>query len=57
MTGNDLLMQFQADIRWEPRMSSDERAVGVAAWRRAVDRTLGLVDTERATVGLSGAKA
>ena len=38
-------------------MSSDDRDAGVAAWRRAVDRTLGLVDTERGTVGtLSGTK-
>ena len=32
-------------------MGSAERADGVAGWRRAVDRTLGLVDTERDTVG------
>jgi len=41
--------------RWEPQMGSDERADGLAAWRRAVDRTLGLVETKRDTVGaLSG---
>jgi glycerol kinase len=28
--------------RWEPGMDNDDRARGVADWRRAIDRTLGL---------------
>jgi glycerol kinase len=89
MTGNELLMQFQADVlgapvavpavaeitatgaayaaglatgfwsgldelrgnyetarRWQPRMDANERTDGIAAWRRAVERTLDLVDTK-----------
>jgi glycerol kinase len=54
---DELRANYTTTRRWKPQMSSDERADGVAAWRRAVDRTLGLVDTERDTVGtLSGAK-
>jgi hypothetical protein len=29
------------------KMDSDERAKGVAAWRRGVDRTLGLTEADR----------
>ena len=54
---DELRANYTTTRRWQPQMNSDERADGVAAWRRAVDRTLGLVDTERDTVGtLSGAK-
>jgi glycerol kinase len=54
---DELRANYTTTRRCQPQMNSDERADGVAAWRRAVDRTLGLVDTERDTVGtLSGAK-
>jgi glycerol kinase len=54
---DELRANYTTTRRWQPQMDSDERADGVAAWRRAVDRTLGLVDIERDTVGtLSGAK-
>jgi glycerol kinase len=33
--------------RWQPEMDSDERARGVAAWRRGADRTLGLTEADR----------
>ena len=54
---DELRANYTTTRRWQPQMNSDERADGVAAWRRAVDRTLvGLVDTARDTVGtLSGA--
>ena len=54
---DELRANYTTTRRWQPQMNSDERASGVAAWRRAVDRTLGLVDIERDPVGtLSGAK-
>jgi glycerol kinase len=54
---DELRANYTTTRRWQPQMNSDERADGVAAWRRAVDRTFGLVDTERDTIGtLSGAK-
>jgi hypothetical protein len=36
----------QAARVWDPAIGGDERARGVAAWRRAVDRTLNLVEPE-----------
>ena len=48
---DELRANYAITRRWQPRMQSDERADGVAAWHRAVDRTLGLVDTERETAG------
>jgi glycerol kinase len=54
---DELRANYTTTRRWQPQMNSDERTDGVAGWRRAVDRTLGLIDTERGTVGtLSGAK-
>jgi glycerol kinase len=54
---DELRANYTITRRWQPQMDSDERAYGVTAWHRAVDRTLGLVDTERATDGaLSGTK-
>jgi glycerol kinase len=44
---DELRANYTTTRRWQPHMDSDERADGVAAWHRAVDRTLGLADTER----------
>ncbi len=48
---DELRANYRITRRWQPELESDERADGVAAWHRAVDRTLGLVDTGRDTVG------
>ena len=48
---DELRANYTIKRRWKPQMGSAERADGVAGWRRAVDRTLGLVDIERDTVG------
>jgi glycerol kinase len=48
---DELRANYAIARRWQPQMGSAERADGVAAWRRAVDRTLGLVDTEHDAVG------
>jgi glycerol kinase len=40
---DELRANYTITHRWQPRMGSDERAAGVAAWRRGVDRTMGLV--------------
>jgi glycerol kinase len=54
---DELRANYTTTRRWQAQMDADERADGVAAWRKAVDRTLGLVDTERDTEGaLSAAK-
>jgi glycerol kinase len=42
---DDLRANYTITRRWQPEMDSDERARGVAAWRRGVDRTLGLMET------------
>jgi glycerol kinase len=44
---DDLRANYAITRRWQPEMDSDERARGVAAWRRGVDRTLGLTETDR----------
>ena len=36
--------------RWQPQMDANERTRGIDAWRKAVDRSLGLVETGPATV-------
>jgi glycerol kinase len=48
---DELRANYATTRRWQPQVDSDERADGVAAWRRAVDRTLGLVDPDRDASG------
>lgn len=48
---DELRANYTTTRRWQPHMDSDDRADGVAAWHRAVDRTLGLANTEPETVG------
>jgi glycerol kinase len=43
---DELRANYTITRRWQPQMSSDERADGVAAWRRGIDRTLDLVERE-----------
>ncbi|HEX2369940.1 MAG TPA: hypothetical protein VHM94_11985, partial [Acidimicrobiia bacterium] len=45
-TGLEQLGELRADGGMT-KMDSDERAKGVAAWRRGVDRTLGLTEADR----------
>jgi hypothetical protein len=37
---DELRANYRITRRWQPQMGEDERARGVAAWRRGVDRTL-----------------
>jgi len=46
---DELRANYTIARRWQPRMGASERADGIAAWRRAVDRTLGLADSKRDT--------
>jgi len=48
---DELRANYTTTRRWQPHMDSDDRADGVAAWHRAVDRTLGLANTEPETIG------
>ena len=48
---DELRANYTITRRWQPQMNADERARGVAAWRRAVDRTLDLVETEPDNLG------
>jgi glycerol kinase len=41
---DELRANYRITRRWQPELDSDARARGVAAWRRGVDRTLGLTD-------------
>jgi glycerol kinase len=43
---DELRANYTITRRWQPQMSSDERADGVAAWRRGIDRTLDLVERQ-----------
>jgi glycerol kinase len=43
---DELRANYSITRRWQPQMGEDERSRGVAAWRRGVDRTLGLAGTE-----------
>jgi glycerol kinase len=43
---DELRTNYTITRRWQPQMGEDERARGVAAWRRGVDRTLGLAGDE-----------
>jgi glycerol kinase len=44
---DELRRNYTITRRWHPAMGGDERARGVAGWRRGVDRTLGLSEPER----------
>jgi glycerol kinase len=44
---DELRDNYTITRRWQPGMGGDERARGVADWRRGVDRTLGLSGAER----------
>jgi glycerol kinase len=41
---DELRATYTITRRWQPHMSEEERARGVAAWRKGVDRTLDLVE-------------
>jgi glycerol kinase len=43
---DELRANYKITHRWQPAIGDDDRARGVAAWRRGVDRTLGLVERE-----------
>ena len=43
---DELRANYEITHRWQPELDANERADGIAAWHRAVDRTLGLVDTK-----------
>jgi glycerol kinase len=43
---DELRANYTITRRWQPAMGPDERARGIAGWRRGVDRTLGLVEAE-----------
>jgi len=47
---DELRANYAIARRWQPQMDSNERTDDVEAWHRAVDRTLGLVETSRDTV-------
>jgi len=47
---DELRANYTITRRWQPEIGADERADGLASWRRAVDRTLGLADSSRDTV-------
>ena len=42
----ELRANYTITRRWQPQMGEDERARGVAAWRKGVDRTLDLAKRE-----------
>jgi glycerol kinase len=42
----ELRANYKITHRWQPAIGDDDRARGVAAWRRGVDRTLELVEPE-----------
>jgi glycerol kinase len=44
---DELRANYSVTRRWQSRMDDDERARGVADWRRGIDRTLGLSGPER----------
>jgi glycerol kinase len=41
---DELKANWAMDKTWQPRMDADRRERGVAAWRKAVERTLDWVD-------------
>jgi len=48
---DELRDNYTITRRWQPRMGSDERALGVADWRRAITRTVGLAQPEPVAAG------
>jgi glycerol kinase len=54
---DELRANYEITRRWQPQMDSNERSEGIGAWRRGVDRTLGLVGTRDAVSTVSGAEA
>jgi glycerol kinase len=46
---DELRANYAITQRWQPQMSDEHRARGVAAWRKGVDRTLNLVETAPAS--------
>jgi glycerol kinase len=46
---DELRANYEIAHRWKPGMNPKERADGISAWRRAVERTLGLAGTDRET--------
>ena len=46
---DELRENYTITRRWQPEMNTDERARGVADWRRGVDRTMGLVEPKPAS--------
>src|SRR3712207_6334980 len=40
----DLRENWNEDKRWEPQWSEDQRESGYAGWKKAIERTYGLVD-------------
>jgi glycerol kinase len=44
---DELRANYTIARRFQPQMAESDRAHGVAAWKRGVDRTLGLADTEQ----------
>jgi hypothetical protein len=42
---DELRANYSITNRWHPRMNDEDRARGVAAWRKGVDRTLNLIET------------
>ena len=46
---DELRANYTITRRWQPEMDGEERARGVADWRRGVDRTMGLVEPKPAS--------
>ena len=43
---DELRSNYEITRKWQPKMDDDERARGVAGWRRGIERTLDLVEPE-----------
>ncbi|MFC6885335.1 glycerol kinase GlpK [Actinomadura yumaensis] len=43
---DELRQNWNEDKRWSPEWSQDQRETGYAAWKKAVERTLGWVDVD-----------
>ena len=44
---DELRANWAQGKRWEPTWSDDQRTIGYAGWRKAVDRTLDWVEVDR----------
>jgi glycerol kinase len=42
----EMRLNWQADKRWEPRWSPDQREAGYAGWQKAIERSLNWVDVK-----------